>query len=686
MKQSFFSVILTNLLLICVKQCEGHSDLVSDIHQNSPKMWQAYVHKFVARFLQHPFSALNHKTLVKDLTTYSNIFTALKYKHTWKLLFTLSYSRKFSWGTRTVNCVSGRLFLYSKARRPDMYTFYYQPHKSLKVNFTFHTMLILNGTLFVISGKYREFRKGAPDSDLFFSGHHSLVFVYPKFQSFYLQPIPNYHLVFIVNGTFAVMGTNLVHSLPVQTFQNLKPNQMFAIEDKNQTLVTYHLQTEKLNQIVLTMSLQENYNYIVYDGPGILSNMLRKLPIQKCSTFQCFIHLLTASKSANSDNYFIYESCQLPIHQSNTTVHKTRKTYFPNENCTSHLCVAGFTTDSDHQINLTVSNLTVQGNFFDVFPACVLSGVIVGEYLNKAYREYQTHCEAHDSGYIQRQRLYSHNSSLMLLVYWYKNYNKIDVSVITSQTNCQPIVINLCHFHKECIRYRSYCRNFLYIITEYADIVVSYSKPVSRTVDPYLFFEGWNETCVILILFRPVSVAVGCFVGENAIAIEMQSSQIQVIRALTSPKQTTMRSVMPFGPKASHSKVLTSDLIHKPLEKLPVMNTSFIYVPLNTFGVEIIATCPVRYKAMGLIEKHHSLTDSRVNCEVEYLCRNYPMPANQITRSQLGADHVVALHISGIRDKYFWLALEFQTDKICCNEEHVSQGEVFHFRQVYCVL
>ena len=51
--------------------------------------------------------------------------------------------------------------------------------------------------------------------------------------------------------------------------------------------------------------------YVVYDGPGILSDSLKSQPSMKCSSFQCLVYLLT--EGLLSPESLIFKFCSKPL-------------------------------------------------------------------------------------------------------------------------------------------------------------------------------------------------------------------------------------------------------------------------------------------------------------------------------------------------------------------------------------
>ena len=66
------------------------------------------------------------------------------------------------------------------------------------------------------------------------------------------------------------------------------------------------------------------------------------------------------------------------------------------------------------------------------------AGITVAERFNSEYKQIKTICKY--NSYSVGQSIYSYKSSLMLVIYWYNGYSKINTSVIISQTKCKSVL------------------------------------------------------------------------------------------------------------------------------------------------------------------------------------------------------------------------------------------------------
>ena len=97
-----------------------------------------------------------------------------------------------------------------------------------------------------------------------------------------------------------------------------------------------------------------------------------------------------------------------------------------------------------------------------------------------------------DSTGVKIRSFYSHKSSLTLLLYWYKEYSKINISVILSATTCKSVLLDPCLFSMECDKSSNQCHNYLRNITFNSG--VSYTDITRESLNIYLN----NSDCAII--------------------------------------------------------------------------------------------------------------------------------------------------------------------------------------------
>ena len=101
-------------------------------------------------------------------------------------------------------------------------------------------------------------------------------------------------------------------------------------------------------------------------------------------------------------------------------------------------------TDYRHRVNATVNELVVTVVHDKLH---MYSGLVALENMgNNDYKETESLCDNHDGTKDPSRSFYSHNSTLLITIYWYGIYSTITVRLSIAQTRCKPVYIDICYF------------------------------------------------------------------------------------------------------------------------------------------------------------------------------------------------------------------------------------------------
>ena len=81
------------------------------------------------------------------------------------------------------------------------------------------------------------------------------------------------------------------------------------------------------------------------------------------------------------------------------------------------------------------------------FGHCTYFGMVVGERLQNDYRQSRTFCTNQDRTKDPLRSFYSYNSSMLLVLYWYKSYSTINLSILFHKQN---VILSICYFYYKC--------------------------------------------------------------------------------------------------------------------------------------------------------------------------------------------------------------------------------------------
>ena len=346
-----------------------------NIYKDAPKVWHGYIRILILRCLkQLNISNMNNKKLPAVL--FRHLVEYLKFKTQNMKKDIIKYDvHVLDRGNYTefrihkyVTFPLSILYLHHLKRkhyhfRSSSLNYYYKPHPLFRLNLTFHMISIFHSELgvcgffglkaLVVCSYYRNL------NSFIFKGHYATFCLFPKFKNVHLR-IYNLIAPLFFNGNIEVMDKGLVDNFPVYHTYVIPTSLDHHITGQG-SLLSFFLQVSKLDQIFIQFLGLMAWNYIIFDGPGILCNTLKSQPFMKCSSFQCLIYLLTRvvdpvwlpiitdfrfhSKSLNfSDSISIDQDTHFSVSLS-------------KKNISSNILILFLNTNYGFQVNVTITTL-----------------------------------------------------------------------------------------------------------------------------------------------------------------------------------------------------------------------------------------------------------------------------------------------------------------------------------------
>ena len=322
-----------------------------------------------------------------------------------------------------------------------IYTWSFSLDKNISSNITFKTIYFASSSEDCFGGNLAVYNSRSKQ-EAFIYLHHSTFSLYPKFNNINIDISVAESVFIILNATYSVLDIDLIINNPtVQHSESVKLLSNNLIRSEH-LLSTYLIRVFRINSISPKYLNLQKHTIVVYDGPGFLSSIIKSdSGFYQTSTFQCIVQTVVQWDENNIID-FNYASHQLQNSQKITIPNKTFVT-IPIYNCTLNVCVLFLNTRSDNKVNVTIINVTYVGVDFNR-PNCYYGGLVTGEHFNGKYMESSAVCQPLDGSKRQSRSFYSYNSSLVIVLYWYKHYSAINATIEISQTRCEPIRINLC--------------------------------------------------------------------------------------------------------------------------------------------------------------------------------------------------------------------------------------------------
>ncbi len=215
------------------------------------------------------------------------------------------------------------------------------------------------------------------------------------------------------------------------------------ISTRPDKFVSFLLSVEKMKFVIVSLRRMFLKRCLIFDGPGVRSQMTEAVSVAESSsysmsTFQCLIHTWTNGSQfiVNYSSKNLHSTLSLYVHRNQPPVSYT----FPRKDCNKIPCVFEVGTDDGRSIhvNMTVTKLHYAGV---ESLTCRYGGLVAGEFYRVEYKHSATLCREHNSRRKVSRSLYSMSSSTTVLLYWYKPYSLIRVTVEVSTTTCAPVLL-----------------------------------------------------------------------------------------------------------------------------------------------------------------------------------------------------------------------------------------------------
>ena len=302
-----------------------------------------------------------------------------------------------------------------------------------------------------------------------YCGVYSLFYHYSRFKNIAIQIADFADQQYSINLIFSVIDSNFVYSVKWSQEQNhlsvIIPYHQYLIKRTN-LVTSYLIRVPKIYRIIFEKNLFYKKDYVIFDGPSFLSNIIKTKQEQVyTSLFVCIVQFLHISYKNNNSLNFTAKQLQI-LNVVNIQNHPSSITFnVPNTKCKYNLCLTCFLTSSELQVNLTVFHIVGAGKY--TFQ-CPEGGILTMEHLNSKYMESVVLCEEHDGNKVPSRSFYSSNSSLILMMYWFGK--KINVSISITLTRCQPVHIEPCVYYLLTCKSAFHAKDYLKKITKFSKL------------------------------------------------------------------------------------------------------------------------------------------------------------------------------------------------------------------------
>ena len=351
----------------------------------------------------------------------------------------------------TTRRASGMVDIYVLSKYPHVFKINFHIDPILGLNITFYTIFSMGGFKHCQIEWIKLLIFNDTNNQTFiYCGHYPSFNFYPVFRNLEINIIVHLYLELSLNFIYTMIDNLLINSFSTESSFNFKTFSNFhSYKTKSHYIDSFFIQMGKVYNIVLrdkNVGSQE-FVIIMYDGPGFSSPVLNitrnKYTIS--STFQCILQIvfhndlfLLAKRS------LIYIARKRWIDKSLRLIqNKTLFYKIPNKALTKSRYSVSIETNIHFQIKGSVEQLTYRGVYN---PSCLFGGLVVAERIIN-YEESLTVCDNSDE---KIRRFYSQSSSFIIVVYWYKGYSEIEISLRLDQTKCKAVQFDPCVYKIFC--------------------------------------------------------------------------------------------------------------------------------------------------------------------------------------------------------------------------------------------
>ena len=489
-----------------------------DLFHERPKAWHGYVREFLLLTLP--------KSLLDDFrTTILDVFQMLQTFSTFfrKRMFLIKKLKRKSrpedkpgpeYNKAVIYSASGKFkHLYNRHILPVAYIWIFRLDEELRLNISFNYIYLSSGSSDCSSGsvtveknvKKRQKRQNRPE--LVYCGQHARFSVYPSLVNFHLKLRAKEMIMYKLSAFFAVMDKFVVINKRVKfRLFRFNPYTTHIFRNK-EMLFSYHLQTRKIDHIILKSGFASDLLLFIHDGPGLMFKMFQSNMLVETSTFQCVVQILTIAER-NITNSRLYDADEairfypkkLKILRYINLLHdiNSEEVFIPDSACYPSQCVIQIDAESASQINVTASHIRYVG---EESLECKYAGLVAVEELTDEYKESTTLCSDHVGSRRQSRNFYSHNSSLTLVLYWYEPYSVINVTLNISQSACKTVWLDDCMATSLCspfITHHDECNAYLRKITRFSKATLRFEISLSSN----MFFSLPNKDCIVIQIFH----------------------------------------------------------------------------------------------------------------------------------------------------------------------------------------
>ncbi len=268
-----------------------------------------------------------------------------------------------------------------------------------------------------------------------FCGIYTSFNVYPNHHKVWIQVHSTKCFYFQVHAKFILMDFSLLKTGDLtRYFSQIPPFDIVTLLKINTTIQLFLVEVKKnALALVYTLNICE---VSVHDGPDVHANRLTSdNDLYKISTFQCFL----VTKGSGSKCVVSYTQIL-----ENILVHFVKQSSsltLPSNNCLHNhkICYTSIKVPQIYQLNATIISLLISQAAQS--PNCKHSGLAILDITKENSMVCQNISE------FQNSHVYSSNSTLTFVLYWYIWPPPIHMRLSLTTTECKAVRLDVCFLY-----------------------------------------------------------------------------------------------------------------------------------------------------------------------------------------------------------------------------------------------
>ena len=415
--------------------------LKQHVFANAPKEWFKYITKYLQRKLSKRHLHLNEIYIFLKIKNFIiDDDKPLKFIRDKTIIYLIGFVRR----NLEEPTLGNPYFDDYPPRKVEEDKIMFVLDEKLCLNLTFHHIHFGFRHLHTCSvGEVRLIIHSKNKQVFRYCGIHSNMINYPqnrKVSIFFPTITERRKILGIYNVTafYSVIDTNRIVTL--QQYRLLWKNLLWNLYlvPKDIRVMKFALRTEKYQHFILKFTIDSELIVELFDGPGTHSANIFKKNNEShiTSTFQSIIYMwIPATKKLNVECGFQFlsqfSSIKMNIQLNDSLQHIISHVFTKYE----VLKIISY-----YNVNLTIINLTYTG-FND--PLCTFAGMTVHSLNKDSYKEISTECMSFIN-ILPYRNIYSKSNETLLVLYSYKEYGNLSLTIQFSTIKCKPVTINTC--------------------------------------------------------------------------------------------------------------------------------------------------------------------------------------------------------------------------------------------------